>query len=131
MQIDPMEDWRRLSIHYAQMTDSELLNLAEDFQDLTHTARQVLRNEMEKRGLDHLQEIKANDPEVAQDRETRDPAPETIWVWKNLLCECNDQEQAQRISEVLRQANIESWIEGSSSYSPYLQGEMSRPRLRV
>lgn len=43
--------WRQLTEHYAQMWDDELLNLAADYDDLTDTAKQVLRDEMRKRNL--------------------------------------------------------------------------------
>lgn len=131
MQIDPMENWRRLTGHYAQMTDGELLNLAGDFQDLTDTARDVLRDEMKKRGLGDPQAITADDAGPFQDADEEDASPAMTYVWKNLLCECNGREQAQQISEVLRQAGIESWIDASSTYSPYLPVDPSKARMRV
>jgi hypothetical protein len=47
----PDQEWRRLTAHYAEMWDGELLNVAADYKDLTDTARQVLRDEMRKRDL--------------------------------------------------------------------------------
>lgn len=129
MQMDPMENWRRLSRHYAEMTDGELINLAADFEDLTSEARQVLRDEMKKRGLGDPETIRAE--EISEVQDAGAGKPSTTYVWKNLLCECEGQEQARQITEVLRRAGIESWIDGSAGYSPFLQQEMSNQRLRV
>ncbi len=35
------QEWRRLTAHYAEMWDDELLNLAADYNDLTDMAKQV------------------------------------------------------------------------------------------
>lgn len=48
---DPAQQWRELTAHYAAMWDEELLNLAREYNDLTEMAKQVLRDEMKKRGL--------------------------------------------------------------------------------
>lgn len=48
---DSFEEWRRLSEHYTQMLDGELLQLANDYSDLTEVAQRALRDEMRKRGL--------------------------------------------------------------------------------
>lgn len=47
----PDQQWRELIAHYAAMWDEELLGLAADYNDLTEMAKQVLRDEMKKRGL--------------------------------------------------------------------------------
>lgn len=47
----PDKEWRRLAEHYAGMYDEELVALARDYRDLTETAQQALRNEMNTRGL--------------------------------------------------------------------------------
>lgn len=57
MQSDPSEVWRRLTEEYRDMSEEELRNLAEDFDDLTENAKQALRQEMRSRGL--------GDPETA------------------------------------------------------------------
>jgi len=51
MQGSPIADWQNLTEHYRSLCDEELDELAADFVDLTETAQQVLRNEMENRGL--------------------------------------------------------------------------------
>jgi len=135
MQVNPAEDWQRLTEHYREISDGELLELAADFVDLTETAQQVLRNEMRNRGLD--------EPRAAgETRTTSDPAPPRWassadldaganefsdpgtngeddlpreFTWKPMLCECDDREQAWQIYEVLKRAGIESWIERPGS----------------
>ncbi len=59
MRADPVLEWRRLTEHYRQMSDGELRLLAVDFADLTETAQQVLRGELQSRGLGDLQAIAA------------------------------------------------------------------------
>jgi hypothetical protein len=51
MQTDPALEWRRLAEHYREISDEELRQLADDFTDLTETAQQALRQEMQSRGL--------------------------------------------------------------------------------
>lgn len=41
------------------------------------------------------------------------------YTWKTLLCECETRDQAWQLSEALKRAGIESWIESPESYSPY------------
>jgi hypothetical protein len=51
MQIDPVQEWQRLTAEYRQKFDNELLELARDYADLTEPAQQALRQEMQSRGL--------------------------------------------------------------------------------
>jgi hypothetical protein len=51
MQTDPAEEWRRLAEEYRGKSDLELRELAADIDDLTETAKQALRQEMQSRGL--------------------------------------------------------------------------------
>jgi hypothetical protein len=51
MQIDPVQEWQRLSAEYRNKSAEELLELARDYADLTETAQQVMRSEMRSRGL--------------------------------------------------------------------------------
>ena len=136
MEINPAEDWQRLTEHYREMSDGELEELAADIVDLTETAQQVLRTELRNRGLrepgtagetwrssDRLAARRwagSVDPDTGEiesggqdgDKEGNLP-PE--FTWKTLLCECDDRAQAWQIYEVLRLAGIESWIEGPGS----------------
>jgi ribosomal protein L37AE/L43A len=143
MREDPIEVWRRLTGLYGEKSDDELRELAADFVDLTEVAQRVLRDELQKRGMDEPRAA----CEAPKDLEGRtaprwdsgaklsrtSDASQTSdlpreYTWKTLLCECDEPEQAWQISEVLRQAGIESWIEGPRS-SFYL--ELSNPRVLV
>ena len=143
MQGDPAEDWRRLTGLYSEMGDDELRELAADFVDLTETARQVLRDEMKKRGLDEPRaaaEAPKNSDRLTAPRwdpgvnlpNAAGPNLESDlphdYTWKTLLCECEERERAWQISEALRQAGIENWIEGPRSR--YSLG-LSNPRVMV
>ena len=136
MQVNPAEDWQRLTEHYREIGDGELLELAADFVDLTETAQQVLRAEMRNRGLHEPRA--AGEARTTSDRPARprwagsvDPDVGPIessapganeeddlpreFTWKTTLCECDDREQAWQIHEVLKRAGIESWIERPGS----------------
>lgn len=142
MQLDPMEHWRQLTRHYAEMSDGELIALAEDFHDLTDTARQVLRDEMRKRGLgdpqsfapavqDHFSQKLSSSARLAAEpggagNQSQD------FVWKNILCDCSGREEAWQISEVLGRAGIESWLDTSRMYyAPLPEMGSSAPRPRI
>ena len=49
--LDPAAEWLRLSEHYRQMSDNELLALARRNSDLTEVAQQTLANEISQRRL--------------------------------------------------------------------------------
>lgn len=51
MFANPADEWRALTAHYRSMVDEELLELAADYNDLTPTAQQALRDEMRLRKL--------------------------------------------------------------------------------
>lgn len=152
MQNDPLVEWQRLSEVYRGMYDDELLNLAADAQDLTETARQVLDAEMKKRGLmvprassttriaEPMRERRAalrNDPD-GPPRPTPDAASEdgeqevaNEYTWKTLLCECETTEQAQQLSQILKQSGIDAWIELPGTSSRYTGFSMEYPRVLV
>jgi hypothetical protein len=52
MQIDPMQEWLRLTGEYRAKSDEELREIFRDFADLTEVAQQVLSAEFRSRGLD-------------------------------------------------------------------------------
>ena len=56
-------------------------------------------------------------------------AHEAAGLWKTLLCECETTEQARQLSDVLKRAGIESWIEGPGSR--YSGLNLANPRLVV
>jgi hypothetical protein len=67
MQIDPVQEWQRLTAEYREKYDGELLELARDYADLTETAQQALRQEMRSRGM--------GDPENPKSISTLQSAP--------------------------------------------------------
>jgi hypothetical protein len=46
MQPDPVEEWRHLTALYIEMGDLEIRELATQINDLTETAKQILRDEL-------------------------------------------------------------------------------------
>ncbi len=143
MQADPIAEWQRLTQLYREMNDGELEELDYGIADLTEVAQQVLRDEIKKRGLNepHETEEEADIPErfAASKWTSHGDAPEdgeaveegelpVEYTWKTMLCECDEREVARQIQEMLREAGIESWIEGPG-YSVAL--EMSSPRIVV
>jgi ribosomal protein L37AE/L43A len=134
MQVDPIEEWRRLREHYTQLNDEELYELALDFADLTESAQQVLRDEMRSRGLDlppapqevsnyaagliasssDSNPIRPSAPSIDQSEDNQTDPPHE-YTWKTPLCEREDFSQAWQIRRVLERAGIESWIEQPGS----------------
>jgi hypothetical protein len=153
MQNDPLVEWQRLSENYSRMYDDQLLDLAADSQDLTEQARQVLGDEMRKRGIELPKPSgfarKIPDPTIERASNSfsvvsraPEPVPDTPdaedesdgsheYTWKTELCECEDREEAWQISEMLRQAGIESWTERPGNYSRYAQLDSGGPRIMV
>jgi len=133
--------------HYRSMGDDELIELAADFSDLTPTAQQVLRDEMRTRKLGDPQWNRATTEtprpgsqagsgqgsvfdRLARSQGTRQaemvtdgPQPESQpagpveYTWKTLLCDCEGDQEAWQICEMLRRAGIESWVEGAGTYA--------------
>jgi hypothetical protein len=146
MQDDPVGYWQGLSENYRQMSDGELLELAEKPEDLTEVARQVLRDEMRRRGLDekrasgqvnatksggtaakiHLEPANYRNTFSSREEEVGDDERE--YTWKVVLTECNSQEEAWQIAETLRRAGIESWIR---RYNPFVQYDGNGPAVLV
>ncbi len=144
MQRDTTADWQSLTQLYATMSDEELYALDEDFGNLTEVAQLVLRNEMKKRGLNEplgIKQVPSNrpenipDPELDPDddspavdgnAEEDDQPPE--YTWKTLLCECDDSESGRQIRAALKQAGIDSWIDGQG-YRVAI--DTSNPRILV
>jgi hypothetical protein len=54
MATDPERERRRLMDVYSRMVEGEIEEIAEDEASLTGVARQVLHDEIARRGLDHL-----------------------------------------------------------------------------
>ena len=131
----PAQEWNALTAHYRSMGDEELLELAESFADLRPVAQQVLSDEMKLRGL--------GDPQArGWSRRRPDPVPEAglegsrlqgavEYTWKTPLCQCANPREAWQISEALKRAGIESWVERSNSYTVHAEFEEAPPRVLV
>jgi hypothetical protein len=143
MQRDTFTDWQSLTQLYSEMSDGELYALDADILDLTEVAQQVLRDEMKKRGLSRTDGSNAepidaallaapqwnrNADSLIAEGETEGGDPPHEYTWKTLLCECDEPERAALIREVLKEAGIESWIQGPGfSVAP----DMSSPSILV
>ncbi|WP_058186792.1 DUF2007 domain-containing protein [Terracidiphilus gabretensis] len=131
MEDDLNEQWRKLSEHYAQMYDGELVRLAGRYSDLTNVAREVLRVEMGKRGLGDPEkpaEVQQDSGRLRFDRgveldgdvehvdDVEDGAPPHEYTWKTELCECDTREQAWQLREMLDRAGIDNWLLDPTRY---------------
>lgn len=136
MQADPLEEWRRLTDLYSEMGNLEIRELADQMNDLTETAQQILRDEMRKRGIGAAQSTPApvvNDAfvhwtqqeDTAVDPEEGNPvATSPDYTWKTALWRCESMDEAAARCEMLRRAGIESWIQrpGSKFAIPWVDG---------
>jgi hypothetical protein len=113
------QEWRRLTEAYGEKYDEQLLDLAASLNDLTETAKTVLRDELRKRGLgDPLapgwsaEGVRNADADQALDAAEAEAAGKpTAYTWKVLLCECDETEQAVQIYEMLKRAGIDAWVQ--------------------
>jgi hypothetical protein len=139
MQRDTITNWQSLTQLYSEMSDGELYELNADVLSLTEVAQQVLRDEMKKRGLSQSGTPNAESrlPASQWDRNDESPVAEDgtqgsdlphEYTWKTLLCECDEPQRAALIRTVLKEAGIESWIQGPG-YS--LAPDMSNPTIMV
>ena len=130
MQTDPMEEWRRLTALYGEMGDVEIRDLADQINDLTPSAQQILRDEMKKRGISEGSSAAAEKPAARQvnrdagihwepsnytyafsELPDEDDGPHE-YTWKTELCICNTPNEAWQLGEALRREGIDSWIQG-------------------
>jgi len=74
MATDPERERHRLMDVYSRMADGEIEAIAEDEASLTAVARQVLHDEIARRGLDHL----LSDRDKSQDEAADDTEPEPM-----------------------------------------------------
>lgn len=74
MPTDPERERHRLMDVYSRMVDGEIEAIAEDEASLTAVARQVLHDEIARRGLDHL----LSDRDKSQDEAADATEPESM-----------------------------------------------------
>jgi hypothetical protein len=128
--VDQVKEWQRLTTLYSGKNDDELGELAEQFEDLTDTAQQTLRDELKKRGLNLPGEDRPAPSGIrpaktfgAIDLSPERPEPESTmpasgrseYSWKVMLCECGELEDAKDVMRMLELAGIESWYDGPTS----------------
>jgi hypothetical protein len=82
---DAAGEWLRLSEHYRQLSDEELLDLARDPSSLTNDAQQVLHNEMSARKL----ELPTAEPPAEKRRAPAyvEPDPDSLYAEERELVE--------------------------------------------
>lgn len=77
----------------------------------------------------------ARQPQVVPDTPDSEPGPESDgqvdYTWETPLCDCDTLLQARELSEALKQAGIESWIEAPGTGSRYASFSLSSPRVLV
>lgn len=133
MQTDPMEEWRRLTALYGAMGDVAIRELADQINDLTPNAQQILRDEIKMRGLNDRGSA-AVEPTVAP---RKNPDAMIHWepanymyefsqlpddnggpreyTWKTELRICDTPQEAWQVGKMLERAGIDSWIQGPNS----------------
>jgi cell division septation protein DedD len=139
MPTDPAEEWRRLSTLYSEMGDIEIQELADQINDLTPAAQQILRDELKKRslaiesephaGADSMRPLRKAtvNYEPARYRynpgsDSNDGDGEHEFTWKVPLCDCETRTEARRIATMLQRAGIDSWIEAPGDSARILVG---------
>jgi hypothetical protein len=98
---DAAKETKRLAALYAGMEDTELAEIVADASSLTEIARQVLRAEMARRGMEALPEIATPKPSDA--REPIPPAPVMIRRYRDLP-------EASIAKSILDSAGIENYL---------------------
>jgi hypothetical protein len=118
---DPVEEWQRLRSLYAEMSEMELLELKEAFDDLTETAQGLLRDELRKRQLWDL----PIPPEAApKGRETR--SFKDLYLAGTIVREYDTVKEAKLAAFVLELAQIEAAVvDGQASF------DLRPPSVRV
>ena len=118
MRPNSAEEWQRLTKLYGEMSDGQVQELAESYSDLTEFAQPILRDELKKRGMDDPQAPATEPPLRRNPQEEGDGAGEAKPVeysWMVLLCQCDSNEHAYQLQEVLYREGIDSWVDNEKS----------------
>lgn len=128
----PTKQWRALTQHYRSMLDEQLEELAAAFADLTPTAQQALRDEMKLRGLGDPLAPGWTAPRPSSAAAEEAPEARRVeYTWKTPVCPCRNAQEAWLVSEVLKRAGIECWVERPSAYTVHAEFEEASPRVLV
>jgi hypothetical protein len=73
----------------------------------------------------------ARQPQLVPDSPDAEPDGPVDYTWKTPLCDCNTSLQARELSEALKLAGIESWIEAPGTGSRYASFSLASPRVLV
>jgi hypothetical protein len=111
MRPSPAEEWQRLTKHYGEMSDGQLLELAEGFGDLTEVAQPILRDEMKKRGLpDPTTPAKPAPVPKKAEGEGEDEGEPVEYTWKVLLRQCDTTDEAWYLKSALQRQGLDAWV---------------------
>ncbi len=99
--IDPNKESQRLAALYAGMEDTELAKIIEDASSLTEIAREVLRSEMARRGMEPLPEATTEEDKIVG--EPISPPPVMLRRFRDLP-------EASIAKSILDSAGIESYL---------------------
>jgi len=104
--LDRVEEWRRLQASYGGMTDEELQALADDGSELTELAQQVLKSEINRRGLAiQLREVSVP-PGLNPEPSEADPSELELVVVRRVW----DVAEARQVKGILDDAGIPSFL---------------------
>lgn len=130
---NPTDQWRALTQTYRSMVDEELEELAAAFADLTPTAQQALRDEMRLRGLSDPQsrDWSAHRAGAAAGNDAPELKGSVEYTWKTPVCPCRSPQEAFQISETLKRAGIECWVERPNAFKIHAEFEEAPPQVLV
>jgi hypothetical protein len=118
-----------LARRYSEMSDSELLDLRADFDDLTDNAQEALRQELSHRKLWSTTPAIPTAPQV-RDAEPEDDPPDgpafNLELGGESICTCDSLEQADLVCYALGLQKIEAAV-----YRPQEKYAQPLPQVRV
>lgn len=138
------QDRLRFAAHYANLSDDDLIDLAEDVESLTAGAQLALSQALEKRGLGSITEAQDEEDGDALARaeermtveedtsdEESEPGGPLEYTWKAELNEYDTRAEALQRMEMLRRAGIESWFLNPAAYFADPYSEPAAYRISV
>jgi DNA-directed RNA polymerase subunit M/transcription elongation factor TFIIS len=104
--VDRVEEWQRLQASYGSKTDEELQALAEESDELTELAQQVLRSEITRRGLPFKLKELSKPPGFNPEPGELDPSELEPVVVRRVW----DVTEARQVKGILDDAGIPSFL---------------------